>query len=317
LQTISLALPIIATGWTTALALDLLVHQREKLMMQRWMLTVAAVWMALGAVGAAQDRATVQLRDGSKVEGRIEEMSTNELVIRVSLHDQRRIPIGNVALIDRVGGANGLPETELREAAGTQHLLLMQNGSSVKGQLVAIRGGEGSANPNEARTYVFRAADGAQRTLGPDQVSRVYLGSYPFAPTTAGTPPAAASGPEPGANTPGAIRVPANGGWVNTGLRVRRGQYVSFNTTGEVQLSGNSADRARAAGTPRMAPGSPMPATNAGALIGRVGNSQAFAIGDQASVPMPFDGVLFLAVNDDERGDNAGEFVVSVSRGRQ
>lgn len=57
-----------------------------------------------------------------------------------------------------------------------------------------------------------------------------------------------------------------------------------------------------------------MPAVNAGALIGRVGNSQPFGIGDQASVPMPFDGILFLAVNDDERSDNSGEFVVSLTR---
>ena len=51
-----------------------------------------------------------------------------------------------------------------------------------------------------------------------------------------------------------------------------------------------------------MAPGSPLPTVNAGALIGRVGNSQPFGIGDQASVPMPFDGVLYLAVNDDGAG---------------
>ena len=66
-----------------------------------------------------------------------------------------------------------------------------------------------------------------------------------------------------------------------------------------------------------MAPGSPLPTVNAGALIGRVGNSQPFGIGDQASVPMPFDGILFLAVNDDERADNAGEFVVSTRTGRR
>ncbi len=31
---------------------------------------------------------------------------------------------------------------------------------------------------------------------------------------------------------------------------------------------------------------------------------------------MPFDGMLYLAVNDDERSDNAGEFVVSMNRQR-
>ena len=99
-------------------------------------------------------------------------------------------------------------------------------------------------------------------------------------------------------------------------MRVRRGELVGFNTSGEVQLSSNGADRARVSGTPRMAPGSPLPTVNAGALIGRVGNGQPFGIGDQASVPMPLDGILYLAVNDDERSDNAGEFIVSLSRGR-
>jgi hypothetical protein len=285
-------------------------------MVQRWMLTFAAVWICVGAIVAGQDRATVQLRDGSRFEGRIEEMTANELFVRVSLHDQRRVPISSVALIDRVGGATGLPETELREATGSQHVLLLQNGSSVKGRLVAIRGGEGSANPNEPRSYVFVGADGGQRSLGPDQVSRIYFGSYPFASITGNSAVVASTAPAAGVDTPGAIRVPATGGWVNTGLRVRRGQLVSFNTSGEVQLSSNGADRARAAGTARMAPGSPLPTVNAGALIGRVGNSRPFGIGDQASVPMPFDGVLFLAVNDDERSDNSGEFIVSVSRGR-
>jgi hypothetical protein len=291
-------------------------------MIQRWLFAVAAVWLGIGGMTAAQDRATIQLRDGSKIEGRIEDMSGNELVVRVSLHDQRRLPIASVALIDRVGAATGLPDTEVKEATGAQHVLLLQNGSSVKGQLVAIRGGEGSANPNEARTYVFRGADGSQRTLSPDQVSRIYLGSYPFAAATAAPATAAPASPgntsdlAAGNYTPGALRVPANGGWVSTGMRVRKGELVSFETTGEVQLSENRSDRARAAGTNRMAPGSPLPTVNAGALIGRVGDSRPFGIGNQASVPMPFDGVLFLAVNDDERTDNAGEFVVSIRRNR-
>jgi hypothetical protein len=285
-------------------------------MSQKWVVAVTAVWLGIGVIGVAQDRATVQMRDGSKFEGRIEELTAKgELFVRVSQHDQRRVPVTSVALIDKVGGASGLPDTELREAAGSQHLLLLTNGSSVRGQLVAIRGGEGSANENQPRTYVFRSANGGEQSFGPEQVARVYLGTYPFASNNSGAASPATS-LDPGSDSPGAVRVSARGGWVNTGLRVRRGQYVGFNTTGEVQLSGNPNDRARSPGTTRMAPGAPMPSVNAGALIGRVGNSAPFAIGDQASVPMPFDGILFLAVNDDERSDNAGEFVVSLNRAR-
>jgi hypothetical protein len=284
-------------------------------MLQRWMVSVTVICLGAGAIGAAQDRATVQLRDGAKFEGRIEELTSGELFVRVSPNDQRRVPVGNVVLIDRVGGASGLPETELREAAGPEHLLLLAGGSSVKGQLIAIRGGQGSANENLPRTYVFRSSDGREQNFGPEQVARVYLGRYPFtAPGGGSNPPTDLT---PGLDTPGAIRVPAAGGWVSTGMRVRRGELLSFNTSGEVQLSDNANDRARPAGTARMAPGSPLPTVNAGALIGRVGSSRPFGIGDQTSVPMPFDGVLSLAVNDDERSDNAGAFVVSIGRMRR
>ena len=288
-------------------------------MFQRLLFAVTAVCLGLGGIASAQDRATVQMRDGSKFEGRIEELTANgELFVRVTQNDQRRVPLSSVALIDKVGGANGLPDTEIREATGAQHLLLLSNGAAVKGRLLAIRGGEGSANGDQPRTYVFRSADGRDQTFGPDQVARVYLGTYPFAAITGSTAaPSTAPDLDRGLDTPGAIRVGANAGWVSTGMRVRRGELIGFNTSGEVQLSDNRSDRARPAGTGRTAAGSPLPAVNAGALIGRVGNSQAFGIGDQASVPMPFDGILYLAVNDDERSDNAGEFVVSLSRIRR
>lgn len=271
-------------------------------------LVMGVLWVT---VVSAQSPVTVQLRNGSKLEGRIEEMLPDgTLFLRVSQHDQRKIAISSVALIDRVGGASGLPETEIREAAGSAHLLLTSNGGSVKGQLVAIRGGQGSAQEGQPRTYVFRTQDGREQEFPMAQVSRVYLGTYPFGPNTSSSAPAL----DAGAAVPGAVRVPANAGWVSTGMRVRQGDVVTFNTSGEVQLSDNAGDRARSAGTPRTAPGAPLPSVYAGALIGRIGNGQPFAIGDQASVAMPNNGLLYLAVNDDERADNAGEFIVQLGR---
>jgi hypothetical protein len=281
-------------------------------MSQKWVIAIAAVWLGFGAVSAAQDRATVQMRDGSKFEGRIEELTANgELFVRVSLHDQRRVNVANVALIDKAGGASGLPDTEVREAVGSQHLLLLSNGSSLKGQLVAIRGGEGSANATQPRQYVFRA-DGREQTFGPEQVARVYLGSYPFAAITGNvTNPVQ----QPTADAGATFRVPANGGWVSTGMRVQSGELIAFTTSGEVQLSRDAGDRGRSAGVARL-PGrsATLPNVNAGALIGRVGNSEPFGIGDQETVPMPASGILYLIVNDDSRRDNSGEFVVSVAR---
>lgn len=285
--------------------------------MKKTLLTVfvmCALWVT--APFAQTPPVTVQLRDGQKIEGRIEELTADgTLFVRVSQHDQRRIPISSVALIDRVGGASGLPDSELREAAGSQHLMLLSNGNSVKGQLVAIRGGQGSAQEGAPRTYVFRASDGNQQEYQMGQVSRVYLGTYPFAAITGGTS-AGNAGLDPGTDVPGAIRVNANAGWVSTGMRVRRGEVIGFTTTGEIQLSTNPGDRARAAGTPRTAAGAPVPNVNAGGLIGRIGNGAPFAIGDQTSVPMPNAGLLYLAVNDDELSDNSGAFVVQLRRTR-
>jgi hypothetical protein len=268
-------------------------------------------WSPVATAQEPADRATVQLRDGTKVEGRIEALGRDALFLRVSLADQRKIPVGDVALIDRKGGASGLPDTEIREARGSDHVLLLTSGSSVKGHLVTIRGGEGSGEDGP-RTYVFRTHDGMERQYAPGDVARIYLGSYPFEAAVRGD---SVVNIAPTTVPAGGVRVPATAAWVSTGLNVRKGDWVTFTTTGEVQLSDNNADRARPAGSPRIAKLSPLPNVNAGALIGRIGMSgPPFGIGDQASVPMPDSGVLYLSVNDDERSDNAGEFIVVASR---
>lgn len=283
--------------------------------MHKTLLTVFVLCALWVTTPSAQTNVTVQLRDGSRIDGRIEELTADgTLFVRVSQHDQRRIPISSVALIDRVGGASGLPETELREAVGSHHLLLLNNGTGVKGQLLAIRGGQGSAQEGQPRTYVFRTQDGNQREYQLGQVARVYLGTYPFAAITEG---ASSAGLDQGNDTPGSIRVPATAGWVSTGMRVRQGDVVMFNTTGEVQLSSNGGDRARSAGSSRTAANSPLPNAAAGALIGRIGNGPPFGIGDQTSIAMPNAGLLYLAVNDDELSDNSGAFVVRLARGRR
>jgi hypothetical protein len=259
-----------------------------------------------------QDRATVQMRDGTKVEGRIEELAQGTLFLRVTQDDQRRIPVSNIALIDRRGAAAGLPDTEVREARNAEHLLLLADGSSVKGQMLQIVGGEGSG-VGGPRTYTFRTSAGEQRSYSQGQVTRIYLGSYPFEATAR---PADAAVAQPYVPA-GGIRVPATASWVATGITVRKGEIVMFEATGEVRLSNGAEDRAQAAGTNRTARFAPLPDANAGALIGRVGgNGRAFGIGDQASVPMPAAGMLYLAVNDDDRADNAGEFIVVANRRR-
>jgi hypothetical protein len=260
-----------------------------------------------------EHRATVLLRSGERVAGVLEDVENNTVYVRVSLHDQRKLPIDQVALIDLVGGASGLPETELSVARGANHLALLRGGESIQGRFVDVRGGE-TENSQEPHALIFRTTAGEERRILLDNVSRIYLGNYPAAGADAQSPGSAEPMPA------GAIRVPGNSDWVATPLRVQRGDRVVFNVTGQVQLSSDASDVAQSAGSlkQRRAPNSPLPQNLAGALIARVGNSAPFPIGNVTTpVTMPADGQLYLRVNDDEVGDNSGEFIVKLNRQRQ
>ena len=67
-----------------------------------------------------------------------------------------------------------------------------------------------------------------------------------------------------------------------TGLTVQKGEVLSINATGEVQLSTDANDVATPFGSKsgRKASNAPLPNVPAGALIGRIGaNGQPFGIG--------------------------------------
>lgn len=282
---------------------------------RRFVLTVALAALAVPSISFAQDehKATVLLRNGERVSGTLEDVENGTVYVRVSLHDQRKLPVNEVALIDLVGGASGLPETELSAARGSSHIALLRGGDSIQGTFVDIRGGEtGNKDPH---SLIFRTTSGEERRVSLDNVSRVYLGNFPAATATANSAPAST------AQLPsGAVRVPGNATWVATPLTVRKGDQVTFNASGQIQLSDNGSDMAHAAGalSQRRAEGAPLPQNFAGALIAKVGNSAPFPIGDNsAPITMPADGQLYLGVNDDEVSDNRGEFIVKVSRARR
>ena len=282
--------------------------------MRRFVLTLALATFIFPSVSFAQHehKATVLLRNGDRVSGTLEDVENGTVYVRVSLHDQRKLPVNEVALIDLVGGATGLPETELSVARGSGHLALLRGGESIQGTFVDIRGGE-TANEGDPHSLIFRSSDGQERRISLDNVARVYFGNFPAA-TTANNAPNA-GGPLP----TGAVRVPGNSTWVPTPLTVRKGDRVTFNVSGQIQLSNDANDMAHAAGSlnRRYAPGAPLPQNFAGALIAKVGNSEPFPIGDVSTVTMPADGQLYLGINDDEINDNRGEFIVQLSRGRR
>lgn len=284
----------------------------------------AALALAVAGVAGAQEQATVLKRDGSRVSGRFEawNRNTNMLYLRLSLADQRIIPLGESAVLEVAGNADNLPANEIEAARGGDHVLVLRSGEVLRGRLLNIEGGQGSDKEEEPRVLSFKPNDAGERRARFSEVRRLYFGNFPASLSAAPSAPAPQPAPADPAMPPGSVRVAANARWVDTGFTLRRTDRVQFTTQGQVQLSGDAEDKAGPAGSlrGRYAANSPAPSLLAGALIGRIGNGAPFAIGDQTvPLPMPGDGTLFLAVNDDEVSDNQGAFVVTlrVTRGRR
>jgi Ca2+-binding EF-hand superfamily protein len=111
------------------------------------------------------------------------------------------------------------------------------------------------------------------------------------------------------------VPVDARTRWTDTGVDVRAGDQVIFRADGTVSMSGNANDVADPAGSRigRYASDVPLSQFPVGALIGRVGDSAPFIVGDRESFQVQDSGRLYLGINDGFLGDNSGQFRVSVS----
>lgn len=264
-------------------------------------------WSAFGLAAAlafsvnaaqAQVNATVVLKSGERHSGR--NISYRIDRREVTLAGGQRFGADQVAYVDYGGSPDSV------RVEGNQEAVVLRDGTVLKGQLIELNHGD---MRDEATPYliIFKTEGGEEKRLPPSQVARVY-----FAGGAVGTTGNRDLTPATGDG----VVVSGQQKWTPSGLVVRRGDRLTFATTGEVQLSANANDTATAAGSSqRKAAGAPLPNANAGALIGRVGpNGPVFAIGEQASLTVQESGQLFLGINDDETGDNRGEFRVKIQR---
>lgn len=271
-------------------------------------------WPALGLgfllavsvnVADAQVTGTVVLKDGQKHTGRNigYRMDRREIAVRTSQHEEPRMNIDQVAYID-FGGAPARDVT----LTGTQNAVVLRDGTVVRGQVIEV-GHENPADESTPYNVVIRTEAGEERRLAGNQVGRVYFSS---AGTSTGTSGEAQFEKATGEG----IVVSARQQWTPTGMMVRSGERVMFQTSGQIQLSDDPKDIAGSAGalSQRKATNSPLPENLAGALIGRIGQGQPFPVGDQTAVTMPANGQLFLGINDDVLDDNRGEFRVKLQR---
>jgi hypothetical protein len=248
----------------------------------------------------AQESATLVMRSGEKVTGQLVDMGGVGFTVKVNGAD-RNIATNDVAIIDFTGSGD-VPQEQLSRAAGGTQTVWLRNGQSIDGQLYDIAG-------TSPLRITVKTSSG-DRELSSSEIGRIVLSQPSSAVATSGN-----------ANTVGipegaGIAVSGTTAWTPTGLTVRRGEVLTFTTTGEVRLSTDANDMAGSAGarSQRKSASAPLPNNFAGALIAKVGNSPAFPIGDQATVTMPAAGQLFLGINDDHLADNSGGFRVNIQR---
>lgn len=269
-------------------------------MFKRSIIALAVAATAYVGIAQAQENATLTLRSGERISAQLIDLGGVGFTVRIN-GQERQIPTNDVAVIDFTGGT--MSNEDWAKVAAGQHVTWLRSGETISGNLYDISG----TSPLRLTLHT----PSGERVVGSNEVARIVLARTDAAVsgTTGGSPanlaPATGTG----------IVVSGRQAWTPTGITVRRGDVLTFNTTGEIQLSGDATDVAGSAGakSQRYAPNSPLPRNFAGALIARAGNT-VFPIGNQTRVTMPANGQLFLGINDDGFEDNVGEFRVEIGR---
>ncbi len=259
-------------------------------------------------VPAAAQQGTVVTTGGERISGVVRDMDDRGFTVLVD-GSERRIMLPEIAAVEYSSARNPNAD-EMNRLRDGRDLVILKNGSAIVGDVTGYERTMPGKLADLPMTHPFRVnmqTDGGTRSFLTSEIAKIYF-----------TAPASGTTSTSGSHTSGGTResvVRADQAWTSTGIIVRRGDTVRFETTGEIQLSGDPNDKAGPAGSlsGRQAPNAPIRRSLAGALIGRVGNGAPFGIGDQTSVPMPASGRLFLGVNDDGLSDNSGEFRVIVT----
>src|SRR3954467_284496 len=190
-------------------------------MLKRTVLSAfCAAAMLVTGVAYAQDSATLTLRSGEKVSGQLVDLGGVGYTIRVS-GSERQIPQNDVAVIDFTGAT--MTAADWATFSGPS-VVVLRNGQTVNGSLYDI----GGASPLR---LTIRTTDG-DREIASTEVARIIMARPENAVATSGASPSIAT-----PAVAGAVTVDAAQPWTSAGISVRKGQTLTFTTTGTVQLS--------------------------------------------------------------------------------
>ena len=169
----------------------------------------------------AQEVATLALRNGQRPSGELIDLNGSAFTLRVNGQDQQ-FSVNDVAAVEFVGGPLSA-EAQARVNAGAA-IVLLRNGQVLEGRLSDI----GGTRP--LRLTIDTPS--GHRDFTSSDVAQLHMGGSSAASAQAVQP-----GPSGGAPAPGAIPVTATQAWTDTGVTVRRGQRVSFMSSGDILLA--------------------------------------------------------------------------------
>jgi hypothetical protein len=270
-------------------------------MMKRTIVACSIASMSLTGMAFAQVGATLTTKSGQTMSVQVVDLNASGFAVKADGQDKQISP-NDVAAIDFTGGT--VSSSDWDKLNGGGQVLMLKSGETVTGQLTDI----GGTSPLR---LTFRTASG-EREFSSNEVARIVMARPDNA--AANTAPAAVG--SAGTTAAQGVTVSSQMQWTPTGIAVRRGEWVTFSSTGDVKIGGEGNPTANPDGvtTGARAPDAPVAAAPAGALVGKIGNGPAFLIGGRNRVQMNAAGQLFLGVNDGHLQDNEGSFQVQVAR---
>ena len=292
--------------------------------MHRRVIVASVAALAALAAAVAQNQVTYILVSGERVSGAIASssepsaaMPRGELNLERAGGEELSFGQEQVAVIDYDGRPPSQAELASLPADEGDQMVAFRDGNFLHGRLEGLRP-DALRWRSSGRIEAHAVGRISRIYLNPNRAKQIFnVGPQPESQPEA--PPARGRGDAPARPgwrgvEAGPITVVGTQAWTDTGLNVRRGDRLAFSVTGRVRI--NPRQTATAAGVGSTGNRAlPLRDAPAGALIAKVGDNRAFAIGLS---PGPFavedTGRLWLGINDAIVSDNAGEFVVYVRR---